>query len=376
MTTNNSLTLRIRTKDNLMELLIAGKSGEWKIGKNKEQEISKVQIFNWDGSLVLEASLDIDNTTRTEDNRLIVGLSSEDARIVKCNPSFQWVGQNPIKYFNENSQQESEEAEDELSSESIIVECYKKGSQLKIRVISPGYDPELNVKFPRDLREEGARYSVEILEEVQGKYYSAKGKIEKLESEQKSEEKEKSLTILERLLQAAEEDIELWNEWKKNNPDIEIDLSGADLSDAYLKDVDLGGAKISTANSGGYSLIRGANLRDVNLCGAILTNTNLFYTDLSYADLSYADLSGANLEEADLSGVDLTNANLTDADLTDADFTDAILTNANLTGTILENASLIEKDGDYYLPQDNIENEKLEQEPTIKTSESTTSDGN
>jgi uncharacterized protein YjbI with pentapeptide repeats len=319
MTTNNGLTLRIRTKDNLMKLLIAGKSGEWKIGKNKEQEISKVQIFNWDGSLVLEASLDIDNTTRTEDNRLIVGLSSEDARIVKCNPSFQWVGQNPIKYFNENSQQESEEAEDELSSESIIVECYKKGSQLKIRVISPGYDPELNVKFPRDLREEGARYSVEILEEVQGKYYSAKGKIEKLELETKLEETEASVSILERLLQAAQENIELWNEWRKNNPDLKIDLSDADLS--------------------------GANLSDADLSDSNLTNAKLLYANLTCANLSNGNLSNANLTGANLNG-----ANLIKADLS----------NANLTGTILENVSLVENNGDYYLIQDNFEKEKSE----------------
>ncbi|QDZ41165.1 hypothetical protein FRE64_15165 [Euhalothece natronophila Z-M001] len=54
MNSLSSLTLRLRTKDNLMELLLAGKSEAWKICKNKEQEISKVEIFNWDGSLKLE----------------------------------------------------------------------------------------------------------------------------------------------------------------------------------------------------------------------------------------------------------------------------------------------------------------------------------
>lgn len=40
----------------------------------------------------------------------------------------------------------------------------KKNNKLKIRVISEGYDSELNVRFPRDLREEGALYSVETIE--------------------------------------------------------------------------------------------------------------------------------------------------------------------------------------------------------------------
>jgi Ca-activated chloride channel homolog len=60
-------------------------------------------------------------------------------------------------------------------SSEIILQCYKKGSQLKIRVISEGYDSELNVRFPRDLREEGALYSVETIEKTKGNYYLVKG---------------------------------------------------------------------------------------------------------------------------------------------------------------------------------------------------------
>jgi hypothetical protein len=58
-----------------------------------------------------------------------------------------------------------------------------------------------------------------------------------------------------------------------------IDLSGANLSDANLRDADLSGANL-----------RGANLSDANLSGA----------DLSGANLSDANLRGANLSGADL----------------------------------------------------------------------------
>jgi RNA-directed DNA polymerase len=66
--------------------------------------------------------------------------------------------------------------------QGIIVECYKQGSKLKVRAISPGYDSSWNVQFPRNLREEGARYVVEELrEDARGGFYRASGKIEKLE---------------------------------------------------------------------------------------------------------------------------------------------------------------------------------------------------
>ena len=63
----------------------------------------------------------------------------------------------------------------------IIVECVKIGSKLKIRVISPNYNPDWFVQFPRNIREEGAKYIVESIEEAtQGGFYRAYGEIKKL----------------------------------------------------------------------------------------------------------------------------------------------------------------------------------------------------
>jgi hypothetical protein len=69
------------------------------------------------------------------------------------------------------------------------------------------------------------------------------------------------------------------------------DLSGADLSGAYLSRADLSGAYLSRANLSGADLSR-ANLSGADLSGAYL----------SRADLSGADLSGAYLSRANLSG--------------------------------------------------------------------------
>ena len=100
---DNGLTLRLRTKNDLMELLQAGKSGAWKVARGKEKQISRVQIYNWDGSMMLEASHHVSNSyRRSQDNRLIIALN-EDAKIIKCNPPFQWVGQNPVNYVDKTS---------------------------------------------------------------------------------------------------------------------------------------------------------------------------------------------------------------------------------------------------------------------------------
>ena len=101
---NFDVTLRLRTKDDLMELLQAGKSGAWKVAKGKEKQIFRVQIFNWDGSMMIEATHDRSKSfRRSEDNRLVVALDSEDAKIIKCDPPFLWVGQNPVNYVKETS---------------------------------------------------------------------------------------------------------------------------------------------------------------------------------------------------------------------------------------------------------------------------------
>ena len=67
------------------------------------------------------------------------------------------------------------------ASEGVIVECLKAGGKLRIRVVSPGYDSNWKVQFPKDIREEGARYLVEeVRESSRGGFYRAFGDIKKL----------------------------------------------------------------------------------------------------------------------------------------------------------------------------------------------------
>ncbi len=96
-----------------------------------------------------------------------------------------------------------------------------------------------------------------------------------------------------------------------------INLYGAYLVHAYLRDVDLTRAR----------------LRDAKLTGAILDGADLTGADLRDADLTGADLTGADLRDADLTGAQLDGAKLIGARLDGAK-----LTGADLHGAILTEA--------------------------------------
>ena len=117
-----------------------------------------------------------------------------------------------------------------------------------------------------------------------------------------------------------EEGIPGWNQWRRENPDVEPDLSGGEF--VYKS---LGGAQLNQTN-----------LTRANLSGADLTGANL-----SGADLRSARLWGALLHMANLKGADLEGARLYEAILTEANLKDATLKKANLTGAQLTGASLI-----------------------------------
>jgi Ca-activated chloride channel homolog len=62
--------------------------------------------------------------------------------------------------------------------DGVLLQCLKDGKKLRIRVVSDGYSPVYNIRFPRSIREEGALYVVDEVEEVaSGGSYIAYGKI-------------------------------------------------------------------------------------------------------------------------------------------------------------------------------------------------------
>jgi hypothetical protein len=86
-----------------------------------------------------------------------------------------------------------------------------------------------------------------------------------------------------------------------------INLSGADLRQANLREANLIGADLSAVK-----------LREADLSGANLRGITLFRADLREANFHNANLGGADLQGTDLHGADLSGAVLIRVDLTGA----------------------------------------------------------
>ena len=99
----------------------------------------------------------------------------------------------------------------------------------------------------------------------------------------------------------------VWNKWREENPDVQLDFRGANLSRKSFNDVHARAAGLGIRlPTGPFPLIE-ANLSNVNLIGANLrgadlTETNLQEADLTGAQLCYAHLVGTKLENATLTG--------------------------------------------------------------------------
>lgn len=142
-------------------------------------------------------------------------------------------------------------------------------------------------------------------------------------------------------IELIKEGSEIWNSWKIQNSNEEIDFCDVHLGDIKLSKIDLTGAKLDRIK------LRWAYMREAKLTNASLVNADLRIIDLSKsdlrgADLSGSDLSGAYLRDADLSGANLSNANLLGANLDRANLKKANLKKANLRNAVLVNADLTE----------------------------------
>ena len=155
------------------------------------------------------------------------------------------------------------------------------------------------------------------------------------------------------------EGVQAWNVWRAQSPDVQPDLSEAnlagadlaganfgkaslveaDLDEAYLDGANLGEAYLSRAHLGG------ANLGGADLHGAHLIRTYLGETDLRGANLGRADLVEANLGRAHLRGADFAGAYLGGVNLGGAHLGGANLREAILYETIFANVDLTDVKG-------------------------------
>lgn len=128
-----------------------------------------------------------------------------------------------------------------------------------------------------------------------------------------------------------------WNRWRKQHPEMRLDLRGANLHDVDLRGADLDGANLSGADLSDAALSY-VNLNAANLNPAILTHASISHALLRGANLSGAWLDHAHLNGADLFGARLDGANLFGANLSRTNLRDANLSGTNLFGTKLQGA--------------------------------------
>jgi len=132
--------------------------------------------------------------------------------------------------------------------------------------------------------------------------------------------------------------VEVWNKWRQENREIEIDLAEAELRGADLHLANLRKASLRKAD------LTEADLRRADLVGADLIKANLTAVNLTAANLTVAKLVGAGLRKADLSRVDLSVANLAGANLDKANLWGANLYFTNLSGASLSEVDLTRAD--------------------------------
>jgi len=95
------LTLQVRTRDNLLELLAKNETGDWKVGKERIHHITHVQVVHFDGMQMIEGVFDRNASyylAPPKDDRLLVKFL--DGRIVNC--KVQFTSDNPVHYISEN----------------------------------------------------------------------------------------------------------------------------------------------------------------------------------------------------------------------------------------------------------------------------------
>jgi hypothetical protein len=143
-------------------------------------------------------------------------------------------------------------------------------------------------------------------------------------------------------LELLKQGVEGWNQWRKEHPDIQPDLSLANLSGAYCPFIDLSGANL-----------RRAFLMEAFLASGNLSGANLYRADLSGAYLMEADLSNANLGSAYLNGAILIRTNLANANLTACQVYGIAVWDVNLKGA-RQNNLVITRHFDQTITVDNL----------------------
>lgn len=141
------------------------------------------------------------------------------------------------------------------------------------------------------------------------------------------------------LAQMQNADIDAWNVWRQEYPDLPLDFSNDELENAHLWRINLNHATFTEANLS-FAILSSADMSYVNLDRANLNRASLVQTDLRYATLRNARIDNANLLQCNLQNAVLPNVILRDSNLYRANLAEACLTGAYMSGANLQFANL------------------------------------
>jgi hypothetical protein len=130
-----------------------------------------------------------------------------------------------------------------------------------------------------------------------------------------------------------------WNQWRKENPDILVDLKGANLLHKNLDKINLTQAELESANLS-FANLNNANLAFSNLKNAVFSFANLDGANLSAADFEETYLEDASLKNTTMTGAIFKNTKMTNSNLKNAYLVDAQFEGTNLIAVNFENANL------------------------------------
>ncbi|HZL38282.1 MAG TPA: hypothetical protein VFC78_23415 [Tepidisphaeraceae bacterium] len=88
------LTVQVRTRESLLELLAAGASPAWVVAEHQANLLTHVHIVNFDGTQRIEGVFDRNASERREDGDLVIRFL--DGRIVNCKVEF---SRNPVHFI-------------------------------------------------------------------------------------------------------------------------------------------------------------------------------------------------------------------------------------------------------------------------------------
>ncbi|MBN1435712.1 MAG: pentapeptide repeat-containing protein [Sedimentisphaerales bacterium] len=145
-------------------------------------------------------------------------------------------------------------------------------------------------------------------------------------------------------------DISEWNNWRKTNPNVPVQLHGADFTGVYLEGVEFTLAHLTDARFTDANLNNAdfnyAQLQAADFVNARLNHATFYRALLQQANFTRAQLPSVLFRRAQLSAAQFHNANLHAAkfryaNLNEADFTAAYLDTADFTNTTVNGETII-----------------------------------